>query len=492
MFPTSIALEADGIFKAYGGTQALKGMGLRLERGEIHALVGGNGSGKSTFIKILAGVEKADAGWFRTQSSTVDARHTDPDISRQMGLRFVHQRSTTFPDLSIAENVGIGSTFALRAGSIDWREQHRRAEELLERYKIDASPKDLVNSLSAAKQTLLAIGRAMQDLDGANATGLVLDEPTACLPKSDAFELLDCLRELADRGEAILYVSHRLEEILAVADRVTVLRDGDCVGTFPGSDLDQEKLVELISGRTWASLVNTIGHHDRPLEDAPPVLAVENLSGGAVRSASFSVKAGEVLGVAGLIGSGRSTLLRHLFGLEERQGGGVSLGGQPYAPKSAQCAMRSGVALVPEDRLAEAAFSGLSVRENLSIANLRSYTDGSRIDSRKERRRVHELVDDFGIKTASAETKISDLSGGNQQKVILARWIQRNPRLLLLDEPTQGVDVGARADIYRLVRDMATSGTAVIVVSSDAEELELLCDRILVMKAGTVGEAAIT
>jgi ribose transport system ATP-binding protein len=477
-------LQATGISKSYGATQALNEMALTLCPGEIHVLVGGNGSGKSTFIKILAGVEQGDSGEITVSGNTVDARHANPDTSWKMGLRFVHQRSSIFPDLAIAENLAIGSVFRTGLGGrIQWKEQYQRAHALLEKFHIDADPRDLASTLSPAKQTLLAIARALQDEDGSGPSVLVLDEPTASLPRTEAVELVTALRGYAARGQAILYVSHRLDEILTVADRVSVLRDGDYSGTYARDDLTHDSLVELISGRSWDSLVAAASDRE-PREVGRNVLVVNGLSGAAVRDATFSVGAGEILGIAGLLGSGRSTLLRLLFGAVQRETGTVELEGEPIELASPVEAMRSRIAFVPEDRLREAAFADLTVQDNLSIANVRRYWRHAWIDRSLERETSASLLKEFKVKASSPNAVLGGLSGGNQQKVMLARWMQRNPRLLLLDEPTQGVDVGARSDIHGLLRDMAARGTACVVVSSDPEELELLCDRILVMRNG--------
>jgi ribose transport system ATP-binding protein len=484
----STVLQVTGVSKQYGGTQALKDMSLTLRAGDIHALVGGNGSGKSTLIKILAGVEQGDAGRIDAGENVIEASHANPDAAWNAGMRFVHQHNSIFPDLTIGENLAVGSLFPTGIGGrIRWREQNRRAAALLDRFGIDADPRALASSLSPAKRTLLSIARALRDDAGRVPAALVLDEPTASLPAAEAEKLLAALRGYAEQGEAILYVSHRLDEILAVAHRVSVLRDGRLVGTFDRQDLDHDRLVELISGRSWTSLA--------PAGPAPEgrgreVLSVTGLSGGAVRGADFSVSSGEVLGVAGLLGSGRSTLLRLLFGDVPRSSGSVRLDGIDVALRSPSEAMANGVGFLPEDRLCDSAFPDLSIQDNLSIANLERHWRRGVVSRRSERASSLALMEEFRVKASSAAATLSELSGGNQQKVMLARWMQRDPRLLLLDEPSQGVDVGARSDIHVLIRALASRGTACVVVSSDPEELELLCDRILIMRNGRLTEAA--
>lgn len=478
------ALRLDGICKSFGPTRALADVSLTVARGEVHGLVGGNGSGKSTLIKILSGVVKPDSGTIRIGEATLTGvLGSRPEEAREAGLRVVHQKSSVFPDLSVAENLALGAEFPRRRiGAINWRAQRRRASEVLERFGIDADPADPVQRLRPATRAMVAIARALQDLNDDRPGTLVLDEPTASLPPSEVHVVLEAMRRYAAAGHAVIFVSHRLDEVLSATDRLTVLKDGVEVAELSTADTDHDQLAELIAGR---SLAGTRGSsHVRRASDGGPGLSVQGLSGGGLKHASFTVDRGEIVGVAGLLGSGRSSLLRLLFGVTQRTGGTVTLSGRPLSPRKPIEAMRAGVAYVPEDRTSESVFSELSLVENLSIAGQERYWRRGLLRKRREMRDSLTLIDAFGIKCESPSASIAQLSGGNQQKAILARWIRREPSLLLLDEPTHGVDVGAREDIYSLVRQAAGQGTCVLVVSSDAEELELLCDRLLVLRDG--------
>ena len=478
------ALRLDGICKSFGPTRALADVSLTVARGEVHGLVGGNGSGKSTLIKILSGVVKPDSGTIRIGEATLTGvLGSRPEEAREAGLRVVHQKSSVFPDLSVAENLALGAEFPRRRiGAINWRAQRRRASEVLERFGIDADPADPVQRLRPATRAMVAIARALQDLNDDRPGTLVLDEPTASLPPSEVHVVLEAMRRYAAAGHAVIFVSHRLDEVLSATDRLTVLKDGVEVAELSTADTDHDQLAELIAGR---SLAGTRGSsHVRRASDGGPGLSVQGLSGGGLKHASFTVERGEIVGVAGLLGSGRSSLLRLLFGVTQRTGGTVTLSGRPLSPRKPIEAMRAGVAYVPEDRTSESVFSELSLVENLSIAGQERYWRRGLLRKRREMRDSLTLIDAFGIKCESPSASIAQLSGGNQQKAILARWIRREPSLLLLDEPTHGVDVGAREDIYSLVRQAAGQGTCVLVVSSDAEELELLCDRLLVLRDG--------
>ncbi len=483
------ALHLDSITKSFGPTRALADVSLTVARGEVHGLVGGNGSGKSTLIKILSGVVKPDSGTIHIGEMTLTGvLGSRPDEARNAGLRVVHQKSSVFPDLSVAENLALGSDFPRhRFGAIDWRAQRAKASGVLERFGIDAQPTDQVQRLRPATRAMVAIARALQDLREDNPGTLVLDEPTASLPPSEVHVVLDAMRRYAADGHAVVFVSHRLDEVLSATDRLTVLKDGVKVAELGTADTDHDQLADLIAGRRLASTRAT--DHVRLAGDGRPGLSVRGLSGGGLKHASFAVERGEIVGVAGLLGSGRSSLLRILFGVTERSTGTVTLHGHQLTPRKPIEAMRAGVAYVPEDRTTEAVFSELSLVENLSIAGQERYWRRGLLRKRRELRDSLTLIDAFGIKCESPSASIAQLSGGNQQKAILARWMRREPSLLLLDEPTHGVDVGARDDIYGLVRQAAARGTCVLVVSSDAEELELLCDRLVVLRDGVMVDA---
>jgi ribose transport system ATP-binding protein len=477
---TAVVLRLEAVSKAFGPTRALQDVGLTVRHGSIHALLGGNGSGKSTLIKALAGVQPADTGTAMLRSGPLDLRQLGPQTAHAAGLRFVHQNDSTFSTLSVAENLAIGSGFVTgTAWRIAWRQQERRAREAIERFGIKARPSDLLQDLGPATRKMIEIARALQDVDEERPGVLVLDEPTAALPTAEANALLDAIRTYAHQGQSIMYVTHRLEEVFALADEATILRDGRNWTTVRPRDITHDELVTHMMGDAWDSARKARDH-----EIGAPVLEVEDISAGATRNCSLTVRAGEVVGVAGLIGSGRSSLLKALFGDLRLESGAVTIDSLPVRHGSPREAMRAGIAYVPEDRSADAVFPGLSVRENLSIAALSRYWRRALIQRSAERADGSRLLGEYLIKAPSDSAPIGTLSGGNQQKVVLARWLRRDPRVVLLDEPTQGVDVRARAEIYQLIATAARGGTAVLFVSSDFEELVTVCDSVAILRSG--------
>jgi ribose transport system ATP-binding protein len=403
------------------------------------------------------------------------------------GLRFVHQDPATFPAMTVAENFAIGSVHGFpRTGvRIEWRELRSRTREALERFEIRARPDDPLEQLAPAQRTMVAIARALRAHDEGGDVVLVLDEPTASLPEHEVETLLDAIRRCAAAGETILYVSHRLEEVLSIIDEVTVLRDGAVVMTGTAVEVTTDDLIEAIVGQALELESRT--ERDR---SSTAVLEIEHLQGGPLTDVSLQVGAGEIVGVAGLLGSGRSELLRMVFGALEPVGGRMLLDGARFAPTAPGEAMEAGIAFVPEDRSRDAAFPDLSVSTNLGIAQLDEYRSGVRLEDRRMRADATDSIARFGIRCPHRDVPLSTLSGGNQQKTVVARWLRRNPRLFLMDEPTQGVDVGARQDLYRLIEDGRAKGMAVLMVSSDLDELATVCDRVLVLRDGCVaGEA---
>ena len=478
-----IAVGVHHLSKSFPGTRALVDVTIDVSPGHIHALVGGNGSGKSTLIKVLAGIHHGDGGWITVGDTELRASETSPERARTLGLRFVHQNTPVFPSLSVAENLAIGNGFETTAlGSIRWRALRRRTQELLDRYGISARPETLLRSLRPAERAMVAIARALQDQEGEQSGVLVLDEPTASLPMTEVQLLMDSLRRFADLGQTIVFVSHRLDEVIDSADRATVLRDGRLAGTLDRQDISEERLIELIAGRAL----------DRVFPAMPEVtsdvvaLEAKHLTGGPVHDVSFRVQRGEVLGVAGLLGSGRSELLKMLFGAYPIRSGGVELDGEPVRFRHIGEAMSAGLAYVPEDRGSEAVFVDLTVSENLVAASVGRYWRGFRLRNRAADRDSRTSIRDFGIRATSEQQTMATLSGGNQQKVILARWLERSPKVLLLDEPSHGVDVNARAEIYGLIRQAVAGGCAAVVVSSDFEELSRVCDRVIVLTGGRI------
>jgi ribose transport system ATP-binding protein len=476
-----VAMSVTGLSKAYPGTRALDDVDLTVRRGEVHALCGGNGSGKSTLIKILCGVESGDAGTVHIGGQTLDVSEIRPADMYAHGVRVVHQDLAVFPDLSVAENIGVGVGFPTRAtGSVNWRALKERAEEQIARFEIAAQPTDLMRDLPVATRAQIAIARALQDVS--TGEGLViLDEPTASLPAHEAELLHAAIRQLGRSGHAVLFVSHRLDEVMALTDRVTVLRDGRLSATHDTEDLTEQELIESILGRRAAEAQA----HRELRSDAPVVLDIEGLAAGPLQHIDMRVRAGEVVGIAGILGSGRTELLRTVYGDLERQAGTVKVNGRLANFRRTDQAIARGVVMIPEDRSVGGIFPGLTVDQNMDVSILRRYW---RILFRTAKlgRDDRDLRERFRVKTPSGAVLINALSGGNQQKTVLARWLRRDPVVLLLDEPTQGVDVGARADIYAAVREVTNAGGAAIVVASDLEELAQVVDRALILRDGRI------
>ncbi len=479
------ALRVSHLSKTFPGTRALRDVSFEIEPGEIHALVGGNGSGKSTLIKILAGVYRGEPGGTITVGGTeIPSDHTSPAKARALGLHFVHQNPPVFPHLSVAENLAIGKGFeTTAAGSIRWRALRRRTQALLERFDIPARPDTLVQSLRPAERAMVAIARALQDQEGQHSGVLVLDEPTASLPRAEVVRLLGALGRFASAGQTILFVSHRLDEVIDVAARATVLRDGQVAGTLTEEEITEDRLIELIAGRKLERM-----YPDKSLVESEVfVLEAKGLTGGPLRGVDFRLRRGEVVGIAGLVGSGRSELLKMIFGAYPIRAGTLEFEGRPVHFRDIGDAMAAGMAYVPEDRGGEATFIDLTLADNLVAGSVSRYWRALMLRSRSMQADARSFISRFFIQASSERQKMGTLSGGNQQKVVLARWLSRRPRVLLLDEPTQGVDVNARAEIYSLIRQaVAEEGCSALLVTSDFEELSRLSDRVLVLVNGRI------
>lgn len=475
-------LVARNIRKTFGATIALDNVDFELARGSIHALLGGNGAGKSTLIKVFAGVQPADSGELCLAGKVLTAASVRPGSVKDLGLRFVHQQNATFPSLSILENLALGAGFAKGLGGrIDWRAQKRIARDLLERFGIDADPDTRVEDISAAKKKLVEIARALQDLEGTKDAVLVLDEPTASLPTNEVDQLLDAVRSYSAAGQSIIYVTHRLEEVFAIADTATILRNGRRVAQLEVRKITSDDLIEQMMGET-VSLARKA--NIRPA--GKTVFEAKDLQIEHLQPISLSLKSGEVVGIAGLIGSGRTRFLKGLFGHYRRVSGTMSLEGREITPRSISEAMAAGIAYIPEDRIADAMFPTLTVSENSAVSDYAPFWNGAWLKRSAQKSEMQDLIKNFMIKTAGPDAQITSLSGGNQQKVVLARWMRRKPKILLLDEPTQGVDVRARAEIYQLIDKAVAEGATTLMASSDFEELVSVCDRVLIFKDGSL------
>lgn len=481
MTATQAALSVSSVSKTFPGTKALDEVSFRVEGGSIHALLGGNGSGKSTLIKTLAGAYRGDPGGsFSTGTGTVASDAITPDWARSAGIRFVHQELGLFDQLSVAENLVADGGYPSRHGIVRRRELRRVAQAALDRIGADIDLNAAVGGLRPALKTFVAMARALRDQSATSL--LVLDEPTAPLPEGDVQMLLETMKSMASKGVAVLFTTHRLEEVLRVADTVTALRDGKHVETRSMSGIDEQELVRLIVGRP----LDTVYPQASPQPHPESVLRVTGLRGGAVKGVSFALGRGEILGIGGLVGSGRSTLLRILYGLHPLEDGVCEIGEQTYVPSTPQAAMAQGLGMLPEDRARDGVFSMLSLSENLSVASLKRYRMFGWLNKSAEKRDARADMEKLFVRAGGPGTPMYQLSGGNQQKVVLGRWLRRRSRILLLDEFTSGIDVSSRAQIYRVSRELVAGGASILLVSSDYEELAGVCDRILVMADGQI------
>jgi ribose transport system ATP-binding protein len=478
---SDLVLAVHGLSVTFVGTRALLDAELTIRPGEFHALLGGNGSGKSTLIKVLAGVQKGDPGG----TIAIGAEHVspsdqiDPKWAAAAGLSFVHQDLGLFPQLSVAENLYVGVGFPSRNGLVNWKKLYQSATELLSQLGIDVDARATMSSLRPSDQTLVAIARASRGRDTYHGGILVLDEPTARLSSDESEDLLVSLKRYQAAGQTILYVTHRLDEVLRYADVVTVLRDGRRIATERIEHITKNDLIELISNQD----VREMYPAKAPTEGDDVVLSVHHLQTGPVVDASFDVRRGEILGLAGLAGSGRTSILETVFGIHTAYSGQIELTG-PGRGGGPKGAVRAGLGYVPEDRARQAAFLSESITHNVTATHLHRYRRFGLLHHGEEERGVRVIGRRLNIKADSVHVPLKRLSGGNQQKTILGRWLSNEVRLLLLDEPTQGVDVGARAEIYRLIAELRESGMAIVLVSSDDEELLGLSDRVAVLAGG--------
>lgn len=473
-------LEVRGLSKSFGGVQALKDVDLKIHQGEVHGLVGANGAGKSTLIKILAGVQDSDAGEILIDGSTVEIQ--DSQHSGELGLSFIHQELNLVPRFSALQNMMLGLPKDTRFGLVDWRSISRRVLPVAERVGIDFPLDTPVEDLSVANRWLVSIGRAMIR----EARLIAMDEPTASLSAVESERLFRVVRELSADGISILYVSHHLDEILDLCDMVTVFKDGERVATRERKAITQNSLVKDIVGGELALGARTT----EEISTDQTVLEVRNLRREpAVRGVSLALRSGEILGLAGLVGSGRSELARLIFGADQIEGGEMLLDGKPLLPHAPHDAVRRGIGLIPEERRSEGLMLTKGVGFNINITSLRSLRLGRwlpLINRRKAKSRAEDVSRQLRIKTPSVEKMVGQLSGGNQQKVVIGKWLTRDTRLLILDEPSRGVDIGARAEIHNIIRRLAHDGTGIIVISSEEEEIVSLCTRVVVMAAGRI------
>jgi rhamnose transport system ATP-binding protein len=470
-------LHLDNIVKSFAGVHALKGVSFTLLPGEVHALIGENGAGKSTLIKVITGAHRPDSGTLVINGQPVE--HNDPTRSRKLGVAVIYQQPALFPDLTVAENIALRLE---RTGSwrlIRWGDRRRRARALLDRVGAGVSPDSFVRDLTMPQQQLVEIASAL----GGDAKVLILDEPTSSLSDREVDNLFRVIRELRAQGVGMIYISHRLEELPQIADRVTVLRDGAYVGTHPMAEVDRAEMIRLMVGRSLEAVFPKV---EVSLGDA--VLETRDLScrASGVRNVNLAVRAGEILGLAGLVGAGRTELARVLFGLTPSDAGQILLKGAPVRIVRPTDAIRHGIAYVPEDRRRHGVILDMPVSANTTLAILRKVASAGFLRPRRERDVATSFVQRLGVKTPSIRNPVGNLSGGNQQKVSVARWLATEPSVIILDEPTQGVDVGAKSEIHRLMVELARGGLAVIMISSELPEVLGMSDRIAVMHGGQI------
>lgn len=474
-------VEMQGIDKSFAGVAALHGAALEVVPGEVHALIGQNGAGKSTFIKILTGVYRRDGGTVRFDGS--DIQISSPREAQNIGIATIYQELNLVPLRSVTENVVMGYEPKRLGGLIDWAEAHRRTREILARFGVEIDVREPLGNYSTAIQQLVAIARAVS-LD---AKLVIMDEATSSLDAKEVETLFGVVRSLRSSGVAVLYITHFMDEIFAVCDRVTIMRDGQTVCTRVTADTSKLELIADMLGRDMEDIesagMTEFGGGESELGEE--LLRAEKLStGNWLPRFSMTLHRGEIVGLGGLLGSGRTEAARALFGVDPLISGQISYKGEAYSPSSPTDAIRGGIAMLTEDRKLEGIVPGMSVRENLTLALLPKLRRGLQIDRARERKLVEDFITSLGIKTADMDQPIRELSGGNQQKVLLARWLALEPDLLILDEPTRGVDVGAKLEIQSIIRDYVNKGGSVLLISSEFEELVEGADSIIVMQDG--------
>ncbi len=478
-----VVLALRNVHKRFPGVHALKGVSFDVRAGEVHALVGENGAGKSTLIKVMAGVHQPDEGELLVQGHAVNFQ--SPKDAQAHGIDTIHQELSLYPELSVAENIFLGHAPMRHLGPdwsplnvIDWRAMNAQAAALLA--ELDAADIDVrskVGTLNIGNRQRVEIAKALS----LEARVLIMDEPTAALTEADVAQLFILTKKLRERGVAIIYITHRLREVFELADRVTVLRDGAYIGSHPTHETDERELISMMVGRTIDQLfpkqTGKIGE---------VVLEVSHLHAPPLTNdVSLTVRAGEIVGLAGLVGSGRSETAQALFGIRPLEGGEVRINGEVVSIDSPRAAIRHGIAYVPEDRALQGLIRPMTIRENVSLAVLQDIAQGVFLNDRAERELAHEAIEQFAIRATGGEQVAGNLSGGNQQKVVVSKWLASKPKVLIIDEPTRGVDVGAKAEIHRLMSELAADeGLAILMISSELPEVLGMSDRVLVMREG--------
>ena len=470
-------LEMLDIQKYFPGVHALDNARLKVMAGEVHALVGENGAGKSTLVKVLNGIYKKDGGKVFFKGREVELH--SPQDAQKLGIGMIHQELNLMPHLTVAENIFIGCEPKIMGLLLDERKANRMASEIMESLRLGIRPTDIVKNLTVAKQQMVEIAKAIYH----NSELLVMDEPTSPLTDTEIEELFRFIRDLKAKGHGVVYISHRLDELWQITDRITVMRDGQYVGTRNTGEATKEEIISMMVGRV---IFEEPKQHSNVPPDAPTVLEVKNLNAGNVKNVSFQLRKGEILGFAGLVGAGRTETMRAVFGADRLASGEVYLHGKKVEIRSPSDAVRLGIGYLSEDRKTFGISTGLGVRDNCVMADLAKYQVGPLIRDK----RIDKVADDYvgmlTIKTPSIRQLVRNLSGGNQQKIVLAKWLIRQCDVLIFDEPTRGIDVGAKSEIYKLMNDLVAHGKSIIMISSEMLELLRMSDRIIVMSEGRV------
>jgi ribose transport system ATP-binding protein len=464
------------ISKSFGGVAALDNVSFRVLPGEIHALVGENGAGKSTLVKILSGAIQRDNGFIKIDGKKVQIKN--PHAARKLGIGIIYQELTMVPDLTVAENVYLHHLSDQR-GLMNWSELFKNTDQLIKSIGFEINPRQTVRDLSIAFQQVVEITKALSE----DVKILILDEPTAVLAPKETKRLFEVLKKLKRQQVSIIYISHRLEEIFQIADKITVLKDGLNVGEVSPFDTSTDDIIQMMIGRRLGSLFPK-----RKKKLGTKIFSVEKINRGkSVNNVSFSLRSGEVIGLTGLVGSGRTETLRAIFSADSKDNGQIFMNHQLQKINSPKNAVQSGIALIPEDRKNHGVILSMSVKENITISMIKSVSNKIGIfNKRNEKTIVEKLLQKLQIKTNSINTAVSHLSGGNQQKIVLAKWFGTECKIILLDEPTRGVDVGTKVEIYQLINNLAEKGLGIVIVSSELGEISGMCDRAIVMKEGRV------
>lgn len=469
-------LDLKKISKSFSGVEVLHEVSFSLRPGEVHALLGENGAGKSTLVKVITGVHRPDSGEIYLDDAPV--HFSDTHESRQAGIAAIYQELTLFPDLDVAENIFVGRQPVTRGGRVDWRKLYTEAGKLLESLGVHLDLKQKARSLSIAQQQMVEIARAFS----INARILIMDEPTSSLTLNEVADLFRLVRRLRADGTAIIFISHRLEELFELADRVTVLRDGSYVDTRLMKDVTRDDLIRMMVGRTINNLFPK-----QNVEAGEVVLKVEELTrAGTFTNVSFELRRGEILGLAGLVGAGRTNVARAIFGVEPATGGRIQVEGRAVSITSPQQAIQLGLAYVPEDRQLHGLIPAMYITSNISLPMLQKYSRHGWLQDTTERRAAHAAACQMEVRANNIWQQARELSGGNQQKVVLAKWLSTRPRILILDEPTRGIDVGTKAAVHALMSKLAAEGLAILMISSELPEILGMSDRVLVMREGFV------